>query len=814
MKMKLLKNVNKAYLPVFKKSLYFEGLRQLRIGGIVLAALVALGTAREYLGNISFRGEDDYPLRYCLTQTLPSVFSDTAWLVFFLCALFAVIAAFLLTSFTRSAKARDFYYATPHSSGTLWLNFAAACLTWTAAGVLAFFIVSCAFLMPFDPKLLGICMMIAFNVLAAVFMVFAMAMLAISITGRLLNAIVNFVGFSVLSTLVKIAFSQGYNGILSRFCFVVPSSELCEYDPVHHIYRRFFFSDALSELNESNPHFAILASWHSIGYCLLVGCVMLVAAAVFMSIRTGDAAGRPFVNGAAHILSLTVDYLLIADLLDYLVAEMINYISRYGFGNLFDGSSVIAALTLALIVFGGFWGMELLLTFDVRHAHRAFKLMPVPVLIPFVVMLYGSLLYQAEFNTVPAADEVESFTLVRNDTLPEELVMFRLRDTFGRWVTDEADIRDRDIIDYATTQIRELSDKYGHEMEKAATASSIYTYDSLNSYDKSVPLIALRLNLKNGGHITRMISFDSTHVKALQNALLSDSAFMKKFLTLPAADAVNVRLETTHGLTGEETAAIYKSFLEEYNALPDEKKLDIVRASMDFDNYAEKDAFDEEAVTTAYEDVSASDVSLISRSKAAGTYGIVNSNYLAGGSDFISIEINGYPEGHLYEYEKWFDQVFTLSTDAFPQTASLVVRTCNAKFDGAQSHFKESAENANKTDGYYGAMDLSVHYLDRNRSLYVEYIYLTGSKLDESLLNYPGKKAEEYYDEEETRPEITEIEVDSDAMARQLFKDIQATQTIDFTKPCCRVTWHNYGVKDFPEYMTFYAQTDFPDVAK
>ena len=96
----------------------------------------------------------------------------------------------------------------------------------------------------------------------------------------------------------------------------------------------------------------------------------------------------------------------------------------------------------------------------------------------------------------------------------------------------------------------------------------------------------------------------------------------------------------------------------------------------------------------------------------------------------------------------------------------------------------------------------------------MEYIYLTGSKLDESLLNYPGKKAEEYYDEEETRPEITEIEVDSDAMARQLFKDIQATQTIDFTKPCCRVTWHNYGVKDFPEYMTFYAQTDFPDVAK
>ena len=45
--MNAIKNFNKAILPKFKKSLYFEGLRQLRIGGIVLAVLVALVSARE-----------------------------------------------------------------------------------------------------------------------------------------------------------------------------------------------------------------------------------------------------------------------------------------------------------------------------------------------------------------------------------------------------------------------------------------------------------------------------------------------------------------------------------------------------------------------------------------------------------------------------------------------------------------------------------------------------------------------------------------------------------------------------------------------
>ena len=77
-------------LPKFKKSLYFEGLRQLKIGGIALAVLVALGTAREYLGTISFNTERGFPLRYSLAQEIDTLFSGPAWLVFILCSMFAV----------------------------------------------------------------------------------------------------------------------------------------------------------------------------------------------------------------------------------------------------------------------------------------------------------------------------------------------------------------------------------------------------------------------------------------------------------------------------------------------------------------------------------------------------------------------------------------------------------------------------------------------------------------------------------------------------------------------------------------------------
>ena len=807
--MNAIKNFNKAILPKFKKSLYFEGLRQLRIGGIVLAVLVALGSAREYLGNISFNTKGAFPLRYSLIQELPIVFSDTAWLVFFLCAIFAVIAAFTLTSFTRSAKARDFYYATPHAGGTLWLNFAAACLTWIAAGAGSFLLVSCLFLMPFDAKIFGVCLFIACNVLAAVFMVFAMAMLAISLTGRLINALVNLLGLSVISTCVKIAFSEGYNVVYSSFHLLVPSSELYGYDPVYHIYRRVFFDYGGSELIEFAPEYAVFASWSTVGYCLLWGCVMLAAAVFFMTIRTGDSAGQPFVNKAAHVISLTVDYLPVAVVLAMILREATLSI-RDG-GIVIDGQSIVNTLIVLLIIFGCCWGLELLLTFDVKHSHRSFMLMPIPIALALIIMAVGYFDSKEEFNTTPTADEVESFTLVRNDSLPDELVMFRLRDTLGRWVTDETEIKDSAIIEYATAQLKDLSDRYGDNFEKAYQGRfSMMDYDNAPIRDGK-KLISIRLNLKNGKRITRLIGFDDEHITALQNVFLNNGEYMKKFLALPSADQVNAVVDEAYGLTREETKAIYKSFLKEYNALSDEEKLAFMREAMELSYRMNSDEVIE-GEETPVQTVTPTDISLISKSKEVGQYGIVMSYLTENNENYgpsLTIAINGYPEGHLYEYEKWYDYSLSVRSKQFPKTVALIVKTCNAKFADAQKEFKASAEKQKKLD--YRTDELSVAYITRSKTLNVRYILIIGAKQEESVLNFPGNKAM-YLSDDEPETIIKEFEVDSDAMVKELFADIQSTETIDFTRPYACVRWFNSVDDDFTVY-TFFAQTDFPDAA-
>ena len=815
--MNAIKNFNKAMLPKFNKSLYFEGLRQLRIGGIALAVLVALGTAREYLGTISFNTERGFPLHYALAQEIDTLFSGPAWLVFILCSMFAVISAFVLTTFTRSTKARDFYYATPHSGGTLWLNFAAACLTWIAAGAGSFLLVSCLFLMPFDAKIFGVCLFIACNVLAAVFMVFGMAMLAVSLTGRLINALVNLLALSALSTCVKIAFSAGYNVVYSGFRLVVPSSELYEYDPVFHIYERVFFDYGGSSLIEFNAEFGIFASWSTVGYCLLWGCVMLAAAAFFMTIRTGDSVGKPFVNGAAHAISLTTDYFPVSVVVAVILREVT--LSLHWNGIVIDGQSIINGVLYLLIIFGCCWGLELLLTFDWKHSHRSFRLLPIPIVLALAIMTVGFLEINAEFNTTPAADEVESFTLTRNDSLPDELVMFRLRDTLGRWVTDEAEIRDSAIIEYATAQLKELSDEYGHDFDKAYNGRySLLEYDDAPKR-KDERLISIRLNLKNGKSITRLIGFDEEHIKALQNAFLSDSEFMKEFLSLPAADQVNAVVDEAYGLTGEETKEIYKTFLTEYNALSDEEKLAFMREAMELSSRmnAEEDIDAEEAPA---ETVTPTDISLISQSKEVGQYGITMSYLTENNENYdpsLRISINGYPTGHLYEYAKRYDYSLCVSSKSFPKTIALIVRSCNAKFTDAQKQFKASAESEKNMD--YRMIDLAVTYITKDKTLDVEYVMLIGTKPEEDILNYKGKKKEQldYYDEydsdDEPDPIIREIEVDSDAMVRRLFEDIQTTETIDFTKPYADIGWYKKVDGDFKQF-TFFAQTDFPSVAE
>ena len=817
MQMKLLKNFKKADLPVFKKSLFFEGLRQLRAPGIAYSVIAAILTLRFVLPGLC---NDEYAHTYTLADTLESQTGEAPIFIFLLASFFAVLAVFYITNFMRSAKARDFYCAAPHSHGTLWLNFVGSALAWTAAGVLAFFLMCCAILMPFDPKVIGALFFVACNVFASVLMVFGMAVLAVTLTGRLVPALATLAGFSALSMSLKIAFNGGWSSVFAKFNLVTKASDLEMYDPIYFILRRMFLSFSYNNLY-SLTIYRLFSSWQTIGYGLLVGAVMLAIASVFATIRTGDTAGKAFVNELAHVISLTAVTLPIGTGISYFffkVCENVVYRNRYA-TFVIDGSGIFPFILSVLFVAGGFWALELLLTFDVKNAHRAVKYLPIPVAVTMAALLLGFFGMRAEFNTVPAADEVESFTLVRNDILPDELAFLRMKETFGRTVTDEAAFNDAETIRYVTGIMKELSDKNGHDLQKAYNSPTIWDSENSGRYNYNAnhdgygnPFITLRLNLKNGKHLYRTVAFDEKHIKGLESAILSDSDFMKKFLTLPAADKINVGFDNVEGMTGDEAVAVYRRFAQEYNALSDAEKIDYIKSCVmdDYNRYeTEGSAYDEEALPEP-ETVSPTELNLISKSKKPGDYAIVESHFNEKSTeDGVDLWIAGYPEGELYNVEHYFNQSLLIDSKRFPKTIALIVRTCNAKFKNIPDRVKASV-----MDEVYRFCDFDANYYSNGNSLTVLYVYLNGNGEANADLNVPGRRTGRYDEDEKVL--YKDIEVDSNEMIERLFKDTAATETIDFTKPYCKFTWNNSESRrsDLPRHLTFYAQTDFPSIGE
>ena len=181
---KILQNEN---LPLPTKSLFLEGLRQLKIGGIVYAALCVLVS----LGNCAdvYSHSDAMQHRYTLSVNIDERFNDNLFFLLFLAVIFLTAASFSVMTFLRSPRARDFYLATPQSSGRLWASFASAVLAWHGIAMGASFIVWLLFALPYDLKSVSVCLVILGSLLASTFLIFALVLLALSLTGRLVSAL-------------------------------------------------------------------------------------------------------------------------------------------------------------------------------------------------------------------------------------------------------------------------------------------------------------------------------------------------------------------------------------------------------------------------------------------------------------------------------------------------------------------------------------------------------------------------------------------------------------------------------------------------
>lgn len=829
-----LKNYSK---PGFRPSIFGEGMRQLRLLGIIYAVVCAVLCLLEVFDN-SFFNDADFQKAYTVPVSVLSYFDEFAVMMAVASVIFIVAASLYIMQFMRTAKARDFYCSTPHSVGTVWLNFAAAVYVWHLIGLLAGYVLFSLILMTQDIKLFGLCLQAFAGNFAFSLMVFGIVMLSVTLTGRIVNTIATTVGLALLPSMLWADFHAALMNYFHMFSFIrYPEGLTCP-DPFG------WLLAALGLYEEANTYannayldgFQCFCSGQAILYCLVMGILYFAAAFLFASIRMGDTAGRPFVNKPAHIISFLA---LTAPIICFAAQLASNFFTvKIGYFGTYYINELILEYGLAIVVILALcWLSELLLTFDLRHAHRALKYLSVPVLAAALLVGCGYAAFSAEMTTTVDAEDVESFTLVRNASLDDSLAIFRLSDSYGRTVTETGRFKDADTIQYVTAKINDYVSLYQKDPEKAFLQNEeyyeAYGYDEYDEGEltENINYINIKLNLKNGKSITRTVPFDDAHVAKLAAAIENDKAYMKRFLSLPDGDKLNINVNA-EGLTPSEATEIYKAFVDEYNAMSDEAKLAYLKANL----YSDYNAYDyqyydpvqtdpvttaaveEKAVTTA-ESVSYTDITLVSKSHEAGDYIIDYCYYHKGegglsGTHALDISIDGYADGHLYDYNYYFNETFVLTLETMPNTHALIVKTCNAKIPELLASFSENRDSLDvaylTADYVTKEEDVTLHYdlvTKRTAKYYTDYAedYVDG-EYDEDW---------EYYDSEtgEHKPrniKTETIEVDTQAMIDKLLKDAAATgESVDFSKPYCElVAYAGKNGRDKIQQQ-YFIQTEF-----
>ena len=282
---------NRARPRLFDPGLYFDGLKQLRIIGLLCivvleleAILIPLGeyvTIRQNRGNAHWMGNE-------FLGTL-SFMQMHPLLVLTFCVFTPVMVLYLF-SFLNKRNASDFYHSLPGGRLSLFFSFFAAVMTWTAGAVLissATSLLGFTMLSQYCAINLPSVWIMVFNVLAACVFVAAAVAIAMCLSGTIFtNVVASLLLIFVPRTLMLLCTSILSNTLplLSENHFPFPLAP--RYNVATNLVLGLATGDAVSS-------FTFLTGGI---YTLAVGVIYLGIAAVLFRRRKSEAAGQSAPN--------------------------------------------------------------------------------------------------------------------------------------------------------------------------------------------------------------------------------------------------------------------------------------------------------------------------------------------------------------------------------------------------------------------------------------------------------------------------------------------------------------------------------------
>lgn len=526
----------KSRKKIFNVKLYFEGIKQLKMIGIMSFVILALESFLSPLGiNIERTSAIERQLAY---SSVPGAVDISPQIYSFISINPLVVGVFLvvvplmtlfLFNFMTRRNASDFYHSIPDTRECLLLSYGAAVLTWAAGLILSsglITVVTCGFMKYVEVNLVSV-VTIIFTSFAGSVYVLGIFLLAMSLSG------------TVFTNVVVAAMIMFMPRLILCICMAV-LSEAVYFVPFD--FSGFIFNDRLNVV--TNIFTGIIARGRCDGICmvsagiytLIVGVIILVVAAMAFKSRKSEAATCAAINSKLQCVFRLIPAFVIC-----LIPATVILIAKIG-GETWDASEKFMLVVLYIVAIVAYFLYELITTKKWRNIIKA-----VPgLLILFalnVIYIFG--MYEAiqiTVNDVPDKADIQSVSICNGTG----------QDYFQKTM-GEIKLQSEEAYDV-------ILNRLAYQVEAYNSGEMVYWYK--NSY-KARFTVEIDTGIRS---IYRTVFLNDEEYRRMMNVINSDPSYLDTMYTLPQIGK-NQTSAYVYGVEDDAANMLYSLYAEEVKSL-------------------------------------------------------------------------------------------------------------------------------------------------------------------------------------------------------------------------------------------------------
>lgn len=521
---------------IFDLRLYINGLKQLRVAGVLMLVLSLACTLLPALLMVHVTRTDSLTSvrSYAAASYTSAPLSSTTTLLALIMYLAPVIFAMTLFSFLNTRRGSDFYHSLSYTRPCLYLSFAAAAVTWLAAIValplcctaVVYLATGTAFGCSFGLLLL--------TYFCGALLVTAAMLIAKSVTG---TALTNLTVGGLILFLPRLVTTMFAYLLISDYPILTMNNfglfgNLNYNIPVDFIFSMFVHSTTLSSGGN------LYASVPAVVYTLVLALLYFALAGLFFTLRKSETAGRSAPNRALqHVYRCAVTLPFTLFIPVTLVSSEKNYWAE-------NRSTLIVSVVVSLLVY---FIYELLSTKKLKNLLTA-----APFLLAVAVAdaaICGSVFVArtGALSFRPAAADIASVSIVRGTS-------------------------NTGTVDYAELSVRKV--RFTDEAFRKQVADALSeSLDTLKEGGSIRPQGVFRITLRSGKTVERAIYFQGVELFSLRGEISSNADFVRAATSLPPVN--KVQTVTVGNLSAAESRKVWQAYAADYDKLnfPQKQKL-------------------------------------------------------------------------------------------------------------------------------------------------------------------------------------------------------------------------------------------------